>query len=42
VISAPTNSLEIYGTEDSIIEYHEWDNPIKIFSNHNDIGENKG
>ena len=42
VVSPPTNSLEIYGTEGSIIENHEWENPVKIFSNHGDMGENKG
>ncbi|MBY9014731.1 MAG: Gfo/Idh/MocA family oxidoreductase [Candidatus Lokiarchaeota archaeon] len=42
VISPPTNSLEIYGTRGTIIENHEWNNPVKIFSNHEDMGENKG
>ncbi len=42
VISPPTNTLEIYGTEGSIIENHEWDNPVKIFSSHESMGANRG
>ncbi|MFX0074739.1 MAG: Gfo/Idh/MocA family protein [Candidatus Hermodarchaeota archaeon] len=42
VVSPPTNSLEIYGTEGTIIENHEWINPVKIFSNRKEMGKNKG
>jgi len=42
VISPPTNSLEIYGTKGTIIENHEWKKPVKIFSNHESMGNNKG
>ena len=42
VISPPTNSLEIYGTEGTIIENHEWSNPVKIYSKDERIGENLG
>ncbi len=42
VISPPTNSLEIYGTKGSIIENHEWNKPVKIFSNHESMGNNRG
>jgi UDP-N-acetylglucosamine 3-dehydrogenase len=41
VISPPTNSLEVYGTRGTIIENHEWENPVRIFSLHPDMGENK-
>ncbi len=42
VVSPPTNSLEIYGTEGTIIENHEWINPVRIFSNHENMGEFRG
>lgn len=42
VVSPPTNSLEIYGTKGSIIENHEKIKPVKIFSNHEKMGENRG
>ncbi|MFX1432279.1 MAG: Gfo/Idh/MocA family protein [Promethearchaeota archaeon] len=42
VVSPLTNSLEIYGTQGSIIENHAWQNPIKIFSKHPDMGKYKG
>ncbi len=41
VISTPTNSLEIYGTKGTILENHEWEEPVKIFSNHEQMGEYK-
>lgn len=41
VISPPTNCLEIYGTKGTIIENHEWYKPVKIFSNHEKMGENR-
>ena len=42
VVSPPSNELQIYGTKGTIIENHAWEDPIKIFSNHPDMGENKG
>jgi predicted dehydrogenase len=42
VISPPTNSLEVYGTKGSIIENHEWIKPVKIYSKHEKMGENRG
>lgn len=41
VVSPPTNSLEVYGTEGTIIENHEWDKPVKIFSNNVKMEMNK-
>lgn len=32
VISPPTNRLELYGTEGTILEDHAWENPVQIFS----------
>ncbi|MFX0021437.1 MAG: Gfo/Idh/MocA family protein [Candidatus Hermodarchaeota archaeon] len=32
VNAPPTNQLEIYGTEGSLVENHAWENPIKIYS----------
>lgn len=42
VVSPPTNSLEVYGTKGSIIENHEWNNPIKIYSKDNKMGAHIG
>ncbi len=42
VVSPPTNSLEVYGTKGTIIENHEWQNPVRIFSTHEDMGKNRG
>jgi len=41
VVSPPTNSLEIYGSEGTIIENHEWENPVRIYSKNEKMGENK-
>jgi len=41
VTTFPTNSLEIYGTNGTILEDHSWKNPVKINSNHEDMGSNK-
>ena len=41
VISPPTNSLEIYGTEGTLIENHEWYKPVRIYSNNEKMGKNK-
>jgi predicted dehydrogenase/Xaa-Pro aminopeptidase len=40
-ITPPNNSLEIYGTKGSILENHMWDKPVRIFSHHEAMGENK-
>ncbi|TXT66612.1 MAG: Oxidoreductase domain-containing protein [Promethearchaeota archaeon] len=42
VVSPPTNSLEIYGTKGTILENHMLDEPVKIYSNHEQMGDNKG
>ncbi|MHA1311822.1 MAG: Gfo/Idh/MocA family protein [Candidatus Helarchaeota archaeon] len=42
VVSEITNSLEIYGTNGTILENHMWKNPIKIQSFHKEMGKNKG
>jgi predicted dehydrogenase len=43
VISKPTNQIEIYGTKGTIIEDHSWfSKPVKIYSLHEEMGENKG
>ncbi len=41
VISPPSNELQIYGTKGTIIENHDWENPVKIYSTHPDMGENQ-
>ncbi len=40
VVSPFNNSLELYGTEGTIIESHELINPIKIFSKNEQMGKN--
>ena len=42
VVSPFNNSMELYGTKGTIIENHEWEKPVRIFSECNDMGENKG
>lgn len=42
VVSPCNNSLEIYGTMGTIIENHDWENPIRIFSKHDSMGKHKG
>ncbi|MEJ2248233.1 MAG: Gfo/Idh/MocA family oxidoreductase [Candidatus Lokiarchaeota archaeon] len=42
IITPPTNSLELYGTEGSLIENHMWKNPVKINSYNDKMGEKKG
>lgn len=42
VISTPTNSIEVYGTKGTIVENHEWEKPVKIFSTHEGMGKYKG
>jgi predicted dehydrogenase len=32
VISPPTNRLELYGTEGTILEDHAWERPVQIYS----------
>ncbi len=34
-VNAPSsNQLEVYGTEGTLVENHDWDNPIKIYTPH--------
>ncbi|TFG04263.1 MAG: Gfo/Idh/MocA family oxidoreductase [Promethearchaeota archaeon] len=40
VMTKPTNSMEIYGTKGTILEDHSWENPIKIFSSCEEMGDN--
>ncbi|NVM02255.1 MAG: Gfo/Idh/MocA family oxidoreductase [Candidatus Helarchaeota archaeon] len=40
-IHTPYNSTEIHGTKGSILENHQWENPVKIFSSHKEA-EKKG
>jgi UDP-N-acetylglucosamine 3-dehydrogenase len=40
VASPPSNQLEIYGTVGTLVENHNWKNPVKIYSSHNDMGKN--
>ena len=42
VMSPFSNSLEIYGTMGTIVENHDWENPIRMFSKHDNMGEYKG
>jgi len=35
------NSLEIYGSKGTILENHMWERPVRIYSNHDAMGENK-
>jgi len=41
VVSPPNNSLEIHGTLGSIVESHAWKNPVRIYSLHEEMGNNK-
>jgi predicted dehydrogenase len=34
VNAPPSNQLEIYGTEGSLIESHDWDQPLKVYTPH--------
>ena len=34
VNSPSSNQLEVYGTEGTLIENHDWDNPIKVYTPH--------
>ena len=40
-VTPPFNSLEIYGTKGTILENHMWENPIRIYSHHEAMGEHK-
>jgi len=35
------NSLEIYGSRGTILENHMWEKAVRIYSNHDALGENK-
>ncbi len=37
----PFNSLEIYGTKGTILENHMWPKPVRIFSYHEAMGDNR-
>ena len=41
VRTPPTNQIEIYGTAGTILEDHSWINPVKIYSLHENMVENK-
>lgn len=40
-MTTPFNSMEIYGTRGTIHESHSWEKPVRIFSSHDAMGENK-
>ena len=40
-VTPPFNSLEIYGSRGTILENHMWEKPLRIFSNHESLGENR-
>lgn len=42
VASPYNNSMEVYGTKGTIIENHEWKKPVRVFSEHDDMGKYKG
>ncbi|MFX1326550.1 MAG: Gfo/Idh/MocA family protein [Promethearchaeota archaeon] len=42
VISPYNNSMEVYGNKGTIIENHEWENPVRIFSEHDNMDKFKG
>ncbi len=42
VVTPPTNTLEIYGTQGSIIENHAWENPIRFNSYDAKMATNRG
>jgi len=39
--SPPHNSMELYGTNGSILENHMWERPVRIFSGHESMGEHR-
>jgi predicted dehydrogenase len=41
VISPYSNNLEIYGTMGTIVENHDWQNPIRIFTKHEDMEDKR-
>jgi len=40
-ISNANNSMEVYGTEGTILEWHDSDNPVKIYSEAEQAGDNQ-
>ncbi len=40
-VTPPFNSLEIYGSQGTILENHMWEKPVRIFSHHESMGEHK-
>lgn len=41
VVSPATNRLEIHGTKGTIVEDHSWEKPVRIYSQHLDMGEKR-
>ncbi len=39
--SPPNNTLEIHGTQGTILENHAWDHPIKIYSTHESMNDKR-
>ena len=39
--SPPNNSIEIYGTQGTILENHMWEHPVKIYSSEEQMGPNR-
>jgi predicted dehydrogenase len=40
-MAPPFNSLEIYGTEGTILENHMWGKPVRVFSHHEALAERR-
>lgn len=40
-LAPPYNSLEIHGSQGTIIENHMWDRPVRIYSSHESMGEHR-
>ncbi|MBN1534799.1 MAG: M24 family metallopeptidase [Spirochaetes bacterium] len=40
-VTPPFNSLEIYGTGGTILENHMWERPVRIFSHHESMGDQR-
>ncbi|RJP33100.1 MAG: M24 family metallopeptidase [Actinobacteria bacterium] len=39
--TTPFNSLEIYGTQGTILENHAWERPVRIYSYHKAMGDHR-
>ncbi|MFX1573573.1 MAG: Gfo/Idh/MocA family protein [Promethearchaeota archaeon] len=42
VVSPFNNSMEVYGTKGTIIENHEWKKPVRLYSEHENMGKKRG